>query len=74
MTLFTYLSQLHFNTWVFLEFNQPTLLNIYRKVTEMMKYSGVSYFFWECRISLYEDSLRPDLVHQDRTHQVISAY
>ena len=36
--------QLHLNTWVFPAFN----LNIDRKLTEMMVYSGVSYFFWEC--------------------------
>ncbi len=29
-------------------FNQPTLFDIDRKVTGVMKYSGVSYFFWEC--------------------------
>ncbi len=45
-----HLRQLRLNTWVFLEFNQPTLLNIDRKVTDMMKYGGVSYFFWECNI------------------------
>ncbi len=38
----------HFNnTGVFPKFNQPTQLNIDRKVNEMMIYSGVSYLFWE---------------------------
>ncbi len=43
------LSQLHLNTWVFPEFHQPSQLNIDRKLTEMMIYSEVSCFFWECR-------------------------
>ena len=30
-----------------LEFNQPIHLNIDSELTEMMIYSGVSYFFWE---------------------------
>ncbi len=42
-----HLIHLHLNTWIFLAFNQPILLNIDRKLTEMMIYSGVSYFFWE---------------------------
>ncbi len=41
------------NIWVFTVFNQPTPLNIDRNVTEMMKYSGVSYFFWECMFTKY---------------------
>ncbi len=44
-----HLGQLHLYTWVFPAFNQPFRLNINRKPTEMMIYSGVSYFFWECR-------------------------
>ena len=43
-----HMSQLHLNTWDWLEFNQLTQLNIDRKVTEMIIYNGVSYFFWEC--------------------------
>ncbi len=43
-----HLDQLHLNTWIFPAFNQPIQLNIDRKLTEMMIYSGVSYFFWEC--------------------------
>ena len=38
------------NTWVFPAFNQPSNLNIDIKLTEMMLYSGMSYFFWECTI------------------------
>ena len=44
-----HLSQQRLDTWIFPEFNQPTLFDIDRKVTEVMKYSGVSYFFWEWR-------------------------
>ncbi len=33
------------NTWIFLAFDQPIQLNIDRKLTEMMIYSGVNYFF-----------------------------
>ncbi len=36
------------NTWVFPAFRQPTQLIIDRNLTEMIIYSGVSYFFWEC--------------------------
>ncbi len=35
----------HLFNFVFPEFNQPIRLNIDTKVTEMMIYSGVSYFF-----------------------------
>ena len=38
-----------FEHWVFPAFNQPIQLNIDRKLTEMMIYSGMSYFLWECR-------------------------
>ncbi len=43
-----HLGQLYLNTGVFPAFNHPTQLNIDRKLTEMMIYSGMSYFFWEC--------------------------
>ncbi len=43
-----HLGQLHLNTWVFPALNQPIQLNIDIKLTEMMIYSGMSYFFWEC--------------------------
>ena len=36
-----------FEHQVFPEFNKPTRLNINKKLTEMMIYSGVSCFFWE---------------------------
>ena len=42
-----HLGQLHLNTWVFPAFYQPIQLNIDRKLTEMMIYNGLSYFFWE---------------------------
>ena len=50
-----HMSQLHLNTRAFPDFNQPTQLNIDRKVTEMMIYSGGSYFFWKCTL----DNKRP---------------
>ncbi len=45
-----HLAQLHLNTWVFPAFSQPTQFIIDRNLTEMMIYSGVSYFFWECTV------------------------
>ena len=39
-----HLSRLHLNIYVFPEFNQRNQLNIDRNMTEMMIYSGVSYF------------------------------
>ncbi len=44
-----HLAQQHLNTWVFPAFTQPTQLIIDRNLTEMIIYSGVSYFFWEWR-------------------------
>ena len=46
------MSQLHLNTWVFPKFNQSIQLNIDKKLNEMMIYSGVSYFFWECTYTM----------------------
>ncbi len=34
-----------------IELNQPSQLNINKKLTEMMRYTRGSYFFWECRFS-----------------------
>ena len=45
-----HLGQLHLNTCIFPAFNHPTPLNIDRELTEMMIYSGMSCFFWECDI------------------------
>ncbi len=45
--------QLQLNIRVFPEFNQPTHLNINRKLTETLIYSGVSYFFWESAVNQY---------------------
>ncbi len=48
-----HLGQLHLTTWVLPAFNQPIQLNIDRKLTGMMIYSGVSYFFRECSCRFY---------------------
>ncbi len=44
------LGLLDLRTWDVPEFNQPTQLNIDGQLTEMMIYSGPSYFLRECTI------------------------
>ena len=39
---------LNFKTWLCPKFEKPTQLDIERKLTKMVRYSGVSRFFWEC--------------------------